>query len=112
MVERTDCKCMTLPLDYGIRMLLPEGDRLNTEVTAGDVELFHCSLYGTKWLRQTDEWPAFSESGRWYLAPVTDAELAELHATKDVLGFLRSRPWHFYGGSYFRTAGALAERKD
>jgi hypothetical protein len=42
---------MTLPLDYGIRILLPEGDRLNTDVTAGDVELFGCSLCGMKWLR-------------------------------------------------------------
>jgi hypothetical protein len=65
-------------------------------VTAGDVELFERSLCGTKWLRHYEGRLAFEESGRWHLAPVTDAEL---HATKDVLEFLRSRPWHFYEGA-------------
>lgn len=101
-----------MPLDYDIRVLLPEGEKLNTDVASGDVELFGCSVCGMKWLRHYEEWAAFSESGRWFLAPVSDEELIELHATKEVLEFLRSRPWHFYGGSYYGTAGALAERKE
>jgi hypothetical protein len=44
MIKKTDCQCMTLPLYCGIRILLSEGARLNTVVTAGDVELSGRSL--------------------------------------------------------------------
>jgi hypothetical protein len=46
---------MTLPPDCGIRILLPKGDRFNTDVTAGDMELFGCSPCGMEWRRHCDE---------------------------------------------------------
>ena len=70
----------------------------------GEVSIETCRHCGAKWLRYFVEHEGFSESGRWYRGLVTD-EQARSVTPEGALAVLEALPWHFYGGSYFRTTG-------
>jgi len=75
-----------------------------TKGRCGEVTLETCKACGQMWLRNFVEYESFSESGRWYRGPVTP-EMVESLKPEQAPELLASLPWHFYGGSYFRTLG-------
>ncbi len=70
----------------------------------GEVSVETCKACGQMWLRYFVEYEFFSESGRWYRGPVTPKMVASLRP-EQAPELLASLPWHFYGGSYFRSQG-------
>ena len=99
----SECRCMTPPfyfLDYDSQSLGVD----ETNGRFGEVTIETCKECGKKWLRYFVEYPSFSESGRWYRGLVTP-EIVKLVTPERALELLASLPWHFYGGSYFRSTG-------
>lgn len=70
----------------------------------GEVSVDTCKSCGTHWLTYFVEYEAFTASGRYFRGMVSPEQLPGLTAERaaEVLGSL---PWHFRGGSYFRTSG-------
>ncbi|MDR3154530.1 MAG: hypothetical protein LBW85_09770 [Deltaproteobacteria bacterium] len=66
----------------------------------GDVTIIKTKAGGL-WLRYHVEYEGFSESGRWFKAPI-DREKAEAIQASEALSWLASLDWYFQGGSYFR----------
>lgn len=56
------------------------------------------------WLCYQWEEEHLRESGQWYQGMVTPESVESL-APEDAPAVIDALPWHFYGGSYFRTAG-------
>jgi hypothetical protein len=101
---RDECKCMTPPFHY----LDYEKESIGVDETNGrfgEVTIDVCKLCGTRWLHYFAEFPSFSESGRWYRGCLKSEMLASL-TPETALEIMNDLPWHFYGGSYFRTTGA------
>lgn len=65
-----------------------------------EVSVLACRDCGQRWLRYFYEHEAFKSSGRWYLGPVTEAQLAGLTA-EGAKSLLEGLGWYFYGGSYY-----------
>jgi hypothetical protein len=98
-----ECRCMTPPFDYRDF----ESERVGVDETKGrhgEVSIETCRHCGAKWLHYLVEYEAFSESGRWYRGLATPEMLRSLRPDGAV-ALLEGLPWHFYGGSYFRTRG-------
>lgn len=77
-----------------------------------EVSLHTCPDCGRPWLRYFYELEAFSGSGRWYLGPLSPAQLQAFTVVnaRELLGQL---DWYFYGGSYYggktgRASGPIA----
>jgi hypothetical protein len=87
-------------LDYDTVSLGIDG----TKNRGGEVTVETCKACGSRWLRYFVEYEAFSQSGRWYRGLVTE-EMLESLKPEQAAELLASLPWHFYGGSYFRTLG-------
>jgi hypothetical protein len=70
----------------------------------GKVSIDTCKKCGTQWLNYFVEYEAFTASGRWFRAPVTQQLITDLipERAAELLSIL---PWYFYGGSYFNTSG-------
>jgi hypothetical protein len=101
---RDECKCMTPPFHY----LDYETESIGVDETNGrfgEVTIETCRSCGSKWLRYFVEFESFSESGRWYRGLVSPEVIATI-TPETALEAINSLPWHFYGGSYFRTTGA------
>ena len=99
----SECRCMTPPFWYQDYETEEVGiDETNGRF--GEVSVETCKWCGNLWLRYLVEYPAFSESGRWYRGLVTP-EMLESLRPEQAPDLLASLPWHFYGGSYFRTTG-------
>lgn len=65
-----------------------------------EVSVMKCCNCGAPWLRAFLEYEAFSRSGRYYRAPVQEADLAGL--TPDAaLGLIETAPFKIAGGSRF-----------
>lgn len=97
------CHCMTPPFsfkDYDSQLLGVD----ETNGRFGEVSIETCKACGSRWLRYFVEYEAFSESGRWYRGQVTP-EMVESLTPEQAPELLADLPWHFYGGSYFRTTG-------
>jgi hypothetical protein len=99
----SECRCMTPPfyfLDYDSQSLGVD----ETNGRFGEVTIETCKACGRKWLHYFVEYPSFSESGRWYRGLVTP-EILKLITPERAPELLAGLPWHFSGGSYFRTTG-------
>jgi len=99
----SECRCMTPPFDF----LDYDSQSLGVDETNGrfgEVTIETCKACGSKWLHYSVEYPSFSESGRWYRGLVTP-EIFKLITPERAPELLASLPWHFSGGSYFRTTG-------
>ena len=70
----------------------------------GEVTIHVCKRCQWKWLRYFVEYESFSGSGRWYRGLVSD-EVASKVTPETAIEILKNLDWHFYGGSYFGTAG-------
>ena len=70
----------------------------------GEVTLLTCVHCGTKWLHYLVEYEAFTASGRWFRAPISEEAIATI-TPEQAVPFLEQQPWHFLGGSYFRSRG-------
>lgn len=70
----------------------------------GEVSVETCKACGSRWLRYFVEHEHRSRSGRWYRAPATE-EMLDALASTNAVELLRKAPWHFYGGSYFKSTG-------
>ena len=70
----------------------------------GDVTIESCKACGSKWIQYLVEYEAFSSSGRWYRALISD-EMLESVTPQNAVELLSTLPWHFFGGSYFRSTG-------
>jgi hypothetical protein len=68
-----------------------------------DVSLLRCSRCRRLWLRYAVEYEAFSRSGRWAEAPVTDAE-ADAMTPEAAAAFLDRAEFCIVGGSYYGHA--------
>ncbi|ARU03915.1 hypothetical protein CCO03_03770 [Comamonas serinivorans] len=77
-------------------------DRTDIGATADHWDMTHmrCAKCGTHWVRAFTEHEAFSRSGRFYRAPVTDAELSEITADA-ALARIEAAPLRIAGGSRF-----------
>ena len=76
-------------------------DRTDIGATADwNVTCMRCAKCGTPWLRAFIEHEAFSRSGRFYRAPVTDAELSGITADA-ALARIEAAPLRIAGGSRF-----------
>lgn len=106
MDDLPTCKCMTPPLSYLDFEDAPGVPSFRDDKWGGEVSVERCKHCGTHWLQYFIEYPAFTSSGRWCRAPVTEDDLREL--TSDaVLGFVAHRPRYLYGGSYFNSTGKV-----
>ena len=99
----SECRCMNPPFhffDYDSQLIGVD----KTKGRFGEVTVDTCTACGRKWLHYLLEQESFSESGRWYRGLVTQ-EMVETLTPEQALNLLGSLPWHFYGGSFFRTTG-------
>lgn len=97
------CRCHTASFnasDLDSRLLGVD----ETNGRFGEVWLDVCRLCGTTWLRYLVEYEGFSESGRWYRAPISPETIRSL-TPQAAVAVLEAMPWYFYGGSYFRSTG-------
>ncbi len=102
-----ECRCQRPPFnqdDFEIRFVgLDDGGGRFAEVT-----LQRCWRCGQQWLHYRVEQEGFSHSGRWYRGAISSG--AATRATAAEAGrLLATLPWHFYGGSYYRSSGARSD---
>ena len=65
-----------------------------------DVSILACRVCGQIWLRYHYELEAFSNSGRWFLGPITTKQSTSL-SVESAKTILESLDWYLVGGSYF-----------
>ncbi len=67
------------------------------------MEVFTCQECGRHWIHYSTDHEARAGWGRWYrgLMESGPEEVTEEEGYR----VLESLPWHFYGGTYYRTAG-------
>jgi hypothetical protein len=99
----TPCAC----LETGPRY--PDVDRHHvgvdeTEGRFADVTIERCTRCGQRWLRYQLEYEAFTKSGRWAEAPITEEEATTMTPVA-AAGYLDAAAWHIYGGSFWGHAG-------
>lgn len=102
-----ECRCQQPPFepgDFETRFVgVDEAGGQFAEVT-----LQRCWRCGQQWLHYLIEREGFSHSGRWYRGAVTTSAAARATAA-EARRMLACLPWHFYGGSYYRTPGSRSE---
>ena len=98
-----ECRCYSPPFDYRDFVSTPIGID-TTNGRHGEVSSEVCAHCGTKWLHYFVEYEAFTASGRWFRAPISDEALATL-TSEQAVPFLERQPWHFSGGSYYQSRG-------
>lgn len=103
----SECRCYSPPFDCAF-VSTPIGIDM-TNGRYGEVSCETCALCGTKWLHYFVEYEAFTASGRWFRAPISDEALATL-APEQAVAFLEQQPWHFLGGSYYQSRGQRSTR--
>ena len=99
----SDCPCMNPPfshVDFDEKVLGYD----ETNSREGRVSVVTCKHCGSMWLHYYTTYGGFRESGRWYRGLVTP-EMIQSLKPEQAPELLASLPWHFYGGSYYRTPG-------
>lgn len=95
-MSTTGCQCF----EPGARVEWAGQSGIGVTADFWDISHMRCARCGTPWLRGFLEIEAFSRSGRFYRAPVTDAALAEI--TPDAaLRLIEEAPLRIAGGSRF-----------
>lgn len=98
-----ECPCMNPPFDHsGFKRKFVGTDEAGGRFA--DVAVLRCRRCGQRWLDYRFEIEGFSGSGRWYRVPVEKADATRVTATNALASMARF-PWHFCGGSYYRSAG-------
>ena len=101
--EMSACRCMTPPFPGADFYSQFVGiDRTNGRF--GKVSVETCRRCGAQWITYSVEDEAFSESGRWYRGLASPEMLMDL-TPEGAVGTLESLPWHYCGGSFFRSTG-------
>ena len=97
------CKCYFPPIYYGDYHISFLGiDKTNGRFAEVTIETcVHC---GTKWIKYSIEFEAFSNSGRWYRGMIADEAVNEMVPEKAVM-YLEKKEFYIFGGSYFESAG-------
>lgn len=90
-----ECSCLT-----SLHRDLPLARDLGMDARFGEIAVLNCPICHRDWMRYFYEDEAFSESARWFECVLTKEESATLTADQAIT-ILRSKPWHFCGGSYF-----------
>lgn len=106
-LSEPDCSCLSPPFPHDAFRTRS----LGVDETAGrfaEVELVECQRCARTFLHYAFEIEGFSQSGRWYRAPVPLLH-PEPSATK-APHILSLAPFHYVGGSYFRSTGSLQKR--
>lgn len=93
-MNKPDCSCVTLGATRG----WTEGADIGTSSGYWDVSRICCGQCGTLWLQANLEHLAFSRSGRFYRAPVTD-DMLEALTPDDGMSLLKSATMRIAGGS-------------
>lgn len=75
----------------------------------GEVRVDRCRSCGRLWLHYHVEYPAFSQSGRWYRGIVTP-DVAAAVTPQGAVAILEALEFRLHGGSYFREAGRSTGR--
>lgn len=106
-VGDAECRCQHPPFepgDFETRFVgLDDAGGRFAEVT-----LQRCWRCGRQWLHYRIEQEGFSHSGRWYRGTISGDAAARATAA-DAARLLATLPWHFYGGSYYRSSGARSD---
>ncbi len=68
------------------------------------VDVYTCKACGRNWIRYTTDHEARAGWGRWFRGLLQEGEAEDITA-ESAYRILESLPWHFYGFSYYRTAG-------
>ncbi|MCE9559811.1 MAG: hypothetical protein K8R88_12775 [Armatimonadetes bacterium] len=82
------------------RLDLQFTSHLGPDSNFGEVALGECPGCGQLWLHYSYEDESVTASGRWYECWLTPFEGSSLNVDS-ALDILKSKPWHYYGGSYF-----------
>lgn len=98
-----DCTCM----DEQCRSEAFESREITTDrlrELLSRIELQSCRRCGRYWLRYTLVDEANGAWGKWYRGLIAQEAASDLTPER-ARELLASMKWHFYGGSYYRTAG-------
>ncbi|MDP3676347.1 MAG: hypothetical protein Q8R44_14840 [Novosphingobium sp.] len=98
-----ECRCMNPPFNHADF----KTTRIGVDEAGGrfaEVSIERCRRCGQRWLRYFFEIEGLSRSGRWYRGAIS-REQAKQATPANGLTTLSGLGWHFYGGSYFDTAG-------
>lgn len=106
MTERTNCVCMSPPVQYKAFEVDPQ--RFAEDQHGGEISVQRCKHCSTKWLVYFVEYPSFTASGRWCRGPIHDSELEQINSD-NALAFLEQLPWYIYGGSYYKSTGQIGK---
>lgn len=107
--ESSGCRCFNPPFNHQDF----DFNHIGIDITNqrnGEVTVQTCKSCGKKWLNYHVEHEAFTASGRWFRGQIDNNELSRISA-ENALQFLEQLPWHFVGGSYYRSSGILSTRK-
>lgn len=103
MAEDT-CLCLNQVRDDLIHLA-----DIGTDSAGGESSVHACPDCGQTWLRHLRENEGFTRSGQWVMAPITPEE-RNLLEQNGAYSLITSKPWHYFGGSYYgatgRTSGA------
>lgn len=101
------CRCSQPPFwfeDFDTKDLGTD----NTKGRSGEVSLEQCRHCGAYWLRYFVE-PPYRASAHWYRGLITVAQAQEEVTPSNAADLLAVLPWHFRGGSYFKSLGRLVQ---
>jgi hypothetical protein len=93
------CKCMDPQCGFDYF----DSQQIGKDHPFGTVALRTCKLCSTNWLHYQVEHEVFTGFSRWFRGIVEPGIHIQADTASALLGQM---PWHFYGGSYFKTAGA------
>ncbi|HLO98993.1 MAG TPA: hypothetical protein VK171_10400 [Fimbriimonas sp.] len=95
VVRQLDCSCEN-DLERNLNVVRD----LGMDANFAEISVLACPICNRNWLHIFYEDESTSASGRWFECPVTDQESISVTANS-ALPLMRSKPWHFCGGSYF-----------
>lgn len=73
---------------------------LGMDSNFAEISVLVCPICGRNWLHIFYEDESTSSSARWFECPINKQE-AESVSVNGAVSLMKSKPWHFCGGSYF-----------
>src|SRR5438045_2556636 len=100
-----DCDCWDEECGRDIFEFINIGTQ-HSEGISVTADLWCCRECATMWLHYTSEDDSKSGWGKWYRGLIADEQIDMDALTVEKAVDIMSRwEWHYYGGSYYRTAG-------
>ena len=93
------CLCLNRVRDDLIHLA-----KVGIEASGGESTIHACPDCGQRWLRHLRENEGFTRSGQWVMAPFAPKE-THLLEPNEVFSLITSKPWHYFGGSYYGSTG-------